>query len=123
MFTKLTDDYDCWPASARCDSPGALERTLIERRADIELLGYITDAEADYSYHDFAFIRLDGQWYMLETSGCSCPSPSETWSVKVGPVSASGLRAAVESARDVYGPTASQWDEFVAMCADAEAVS
>lgn len=121
MFTKL-DEYD-WPAHAGyggCHTDDA-ERALVARRADIEVLGYITDAEADYSFHDFAFIRLDGQWYVLETSGCSCPSPKDEWQVSVGPVPVDGLRTAVDSMRSDWGPTARQWGEFVAMCDAAEA--
>ena len=123
MFTKLTEDD--WPAHPGYDDKDphtdSVAGNLVARRADIEVLGYITDAEALYSYHDFAFIRLDGFGYMLETSGCSCPSPKDTWCVTVGPVSAAELRAAVEAKRDDYGPTARQWSEFEEMFAAAEA--
>jgi hypothetical protein len=116
------DEWD-WPAHADALPTDALGMALVERRADIEVLGYITDAEADYSFHDFAFIRLDGQWYVLETSGCSCPSPAEEWQISVGPVAVDGLRAAVDAMRSDWGPTARQWGEFVAMCDAAEAES
>lgn len=38
-----------------------------------------------YEYSDKALIELDGQFYLLTNSGCSCPSPSETWVVEAGP--------------------------------------
>lgn len=37
------------------------------------------DPHADYSYDDWALCELDGLYYAFNTSGCSCPSPSETW--------------------------------------------
>ena len=37
------------------------------------------DPCASYSYDDFALILLDKKYYVVETSGCSCPSPGETW--------------------------------------------
>lgn len=37
------------------------------------------DPHADYSYNDWALCELDGLFYVFYTSGCSCPSPSETW--------------------------------------------
>lgn len=40
------------------------------------------DPFADYGYYDWALAELDGVFYAFETSGCSCPSPYETWSLR-----------------------------------------
>jgi hypothetical protein len=37
------------------------------------------DPHAFYSYDDYALAELDGAYYAFNTSGCSCPSPDETW--------------------------------------------
>ena len=44
-----------------------------------ETLVETEDPHADYSYDDYALAVLDEQFYVFNTSGCSCPSPSETW--------------------------------------------
>jgi hypothetical protein len=39
----------------------------------------------------------EAQLFMLQTSGCSCPSPQETWSVEAGPC------ATLQELRDALG--------------------
>lgn len=85
-------DYD-WIANPRCqlrNEPS--EAKLIARRSDILVLGEIRDAEASYSYDDWALIKLDSDYYLLSTVGCSCPDPSETWSVQMGPTTLQDIR-------------------------------
>lgn len=38
-----------------------------------------SDPHSCYDYDDYALAELDGVYYVFNTSGCSCPSPSETW--------------------------------------------
>lgn len=54
-------------------------------RKDMIIIGGITDDEASYSYYDWALVKLYGRYLLFATSGCSCPSPSETWRVELGP--------------------------------------
>lgn len=102
---------------------GGDERKLIDRRAEVEVCDLeVHDAEANYSYHDYALVRLDGLWYLLETSGCSCPSPSETWTITFGPDTLKNIRLAVkEDAKNSgFGLTTSQADDFTKMFARAK---
>jgi len=77
---KLTDSD--WVGAPECESRGTDEDLLIRRRDEIEVLAEISDPDACYSYDELAVVRLPGEGYFLcQTSGCSCPSPSETWGV------------------------------------------
>ena len=98
--------HDCqrlgWIAHPSCESPGEVEEFLIEHREDIEVIAEIADAQACYDYDDWALIcvpirgrnRRDS-FYLLNTSGCSCPSPRETWSVHTGPANLGVIQAEV----------------------------
>lgn len=112
---KLTE-YD-WMASPDCEAPGADEALLISRRDDIDVIGTVEDAEADYSYDDWALIRLDGAYWVLSTSGCSCPSPRETWRAEVGPLSLDEVRTYFLDAAGEkgFGVTKHQHAEFMAL--------
>lgn len=90
-------------------------KKLIARRAELDVIGRVNDAEADYSYDDYALVRLGAKYYLLNTSGCSCPSPTETWVIAHGPV---GLEAMKTYLLDVdkvhgYGVTHRQHKEFL----------
>lgn len=39
------------------------------------------DPHACYSFDDYALCELDGVYYVINTAGCSCPSPAEEWEV------------------------------------------
>ena len=92
----LEVDYREWIAHPDINRPAEKEQTLIDRRDEIEVFGEISDDEASYSYDNWALIRLDGKFYLLQTSGCSCPSPSETWGIAIGPVTLAEARAHIE---------------------------
>lgn len=93
---KIEGEYN-WIAHERCENASTREQNLIARRDEIEVFGEISDDEASYSYDDWALIRLDGQFYLLQTSGCSCPSPSETWGIAVGPATLAEVRAHIDT--------------------------
>jgi hypothetical protein len=115
-----------WVGSDRCEDVGEHERELIDRRADVEVLGEVQDADACYSYDDYALVRLDDAYYLLRTSGCSCPSPSETWAVHLGPTTLDAIEAHLRDNKTTgaaYGVTDRQFDEFVAMIASARAAA
>ena len=64
------------------DRTGALtaeERAFIEGRERAITIAEASDDRMAYEYDDWALCELDGVYYVFETSGCSCPSPSETW--------------------------------------------
>lgn len=121
MPGALLDDGD-WVAHPGCEFPGDRERELIENRKDLIIYGYIEDAEANYSYHDFALVSLYENYYLLSTSGCSCPSPSETWGIDMGPGTLPDLLKTLVDNRAsgaCYGVTKRQFDEFLAIFATA----
>lgn len=121
MPGALLDDGD-WVAHPDCESPGDRERELIENRKDLVVYGYVSDAEADYSYCDFALVSLREKYYWLSTSGCSCPDPRETWSVDTGPCTLpEALKEIVDErvSGACYGVTKRQFDEFLAILATA----
>lgn len=69
-----------------------VEQVLVARRYELEILGGVTDETASYSYDDWALCELDGEYYLFSTSGCSCPSPNETWRVEIGPATLQEIR-------------------------------
>ena len=104
-----------WVGHPNCDTKRPLEELLIARRADIELLGTIEDKDASYSYDDFALVRLDADYYLLNTTGCSCPSPSETWHVEIGPATLDEIEAFLLGGHyQGYTVPKRQMDEFLA---------
>lgn len=89
--------YDCeeyhWVAHKNIGaSSGSAEEFLIQHRYEIEIIGGIQDNTASYSYDDWALCELKGKYYMLSTSGCSCPSPTETWRIEKGPATLTEIR-------------------------------
>lgn len=57
------------------------ETFFVENSDRAETIAESSDPFADYSYDNWALAVLDGKYYVFNTSGCSCPSPSETWSL------------------------------------------
>ncbi len=55
------------------------ERHFVENHDRAETLAESSDPDASYDYDDYALALLDGRYYVFNTSGCSCPSPEETW--------------------------------------------
>jgi hypothetical protein len=87
---KLTkdDDYSCyfyWVGSPAAENMSEEMKVLSDRRFEIEIHGGVSDESLSYAYDEMALCELDGQFYLLSTSGCSCPSPSETWDIDIGP--------------------------------------
>jgi hypothetical protein len=48
-------------------------------RDDLVVWGGADDPEASYSYDETALVSYDTEFFVVQTGGCSCPSPSETW--------------------------------------------
>jgi hypothetical protein len=119
-----TVDVESWIAHPRCLNQSDETRKLIARRSEIEVIGEVSDAEADYSFDDYALIRLDSDYYLLNTSGWLCPSPDEEWGIAFGPCSLSDMRTHITSFNNVgvyrYGVTKRQFAEFIAMVDEAE---
>lgn len=110
-----------WVGHPSCESPSEDERKLIDGRDRIRGIGYVNDAEAYYSYDDYALVQFDGAFYLLNTSGCSCPLPYETWHIVVGPASLDAIEAHLrdEAGEKGYGVTKRQHDEFMELVAEA----
>lgn len=92
------------------------ERYLEQYRYELEIHGGVSDDEASYSYDDFALIEApNGTFYMLETSGCSCPSPSETWRIEARGTLKDIRDYVLEDAKTGYGVIKNQTGEFIAL--------
>lgn len=95
--------------------------TFSEKRKDMIIIGGITDDEASYSYDDWAIVYLDGAFYLFSTSGCSCPSPSETWRVECGPSTIREIREKISRGDyDGYTVPGKQMQEFMEVLDYAE---
>ena len=94
--------------------------TLVACRDRVEVIGEVTDAEADYSYNNYCLVHLDNKYYLLNTSGCSCPSPTETWGISFGPCSFREMTRHIKEG-GFYNATNRQQDEFLAMLDNAKA--
>jgi len=104
---------------ARDDAGNETEQMLVKRRYDLEIVGGVQDKEASYSYDEWALCKLDGQYYLLSTSGCSCPSPSETWRLEIGPATLAQIDAHVRSgAYDGYTLPKKQEEDFLKLLRD-----
>lgn len=88
-----------WPGHPQCEHApdGSIERDMINNNTELEVIGGVEDPNASYSYDDFALVRFRGELYLLESSGCSCPSPSETWRVVHGPATKEELVAVIKA--------------------------
>lgn len=94
--------------------PESGEDELSKRRYDMEIIGGIVDAEASYSYDDWALVELDKNFYLFSTSGCSCPSPSETCRLEIGPATLDQIEEHVKSENyEGYTVPKRQLDEFL----------
>jgi len=94
---------------------------LIANRDRIEVIGVVTDAEASNGFDDYALVLLDGSYYLLRTSGCSCPRPEEEWGITFGPATLAQVhRHLLDVDKEAgYGVTKRQHDEFMVMVYDA----
>lgn len=71
-----------WPGHPDAAVKGATEESLRDWPDQWSLLRVEEDPDACYSYDDLALMRHSGGRYVLvRTTGCSCPSPTETWGV------------------------------------------
>lgn len=61
------------------DNLSANEKILVDGRERANTIAFSEDPAACYSYDDWALVELEGCYYIVNTSGCSCPSPDETW--------------------------------------------
>lgn len=87
-FKPLDGDqyYNCptgyyWVGHPRCDNKDKEERILIDNRDKLWFIDGVSDPDADYSYDEYALVQYKRIYYVCNTSGCSCPDPTETWSV------------------------------------------
>ena len=92
-----------WIAHPNRSPNNKLEQKLVKNRYQLEIYGGVSDPEAHYSYDDVALVRLDNDYYLLRTSGCSCPSPSETWWIEKGPSTLDEIKKHVVNNVDGFG--------------------
>lgn len=105
-----------WVAHKRGGSDNTIDKILISRRLELDIIGGVTDDEASYNYDDWALCKLDNDYYLLSTSGCSCPSPTETWRTEKGPATLLEIRKhVVDGDYDGYTMPKRQLSDFVAL--------
>lgn len=110
-----------WVAHPDCTKPSEEENKLIGNRGNILVIGEVADANASWSYDDWAIILFDKKYYLLNTSGCSCPSPTETWGIVFGPSSLRDLEEHITTAYDTeYSVVGRQMSEFTAIIEQEE---
>lgn len=110
----LSNSYGEWIAHPKCSRPTEHELDLIGHRGDILVYAEISDDEASYSYDDFALVKLKTKWYLLNTTGCSCPDPNETWNIQIGPATLKEIREFVSGGNyDGYTVPKKQIDQFL----------
>ncbi len=63
------------------DKLDADEAFFVDNAERAVLIAESSDPNANYDYNDYALCELDGRFWLFNTSGCSCPSPTETWCV------------------------------------------
>ena len=94
---KIDTDSDDYHNTFNWVAHPASNLDLEDRRKDMIVLGGITDDDASYSYDYWALVLLDGRYYSFSTSGCSCPSPSETCRIEIGRSTLDGIQKHIES--------------------------
>lgn len=127
-MSKLIEDkpYDhefYWVGApeALAYNPSPVMELLIENRYKLDILGGVHDKNADYSYDDWALVKLKDKYYLLSTSGCSCPSPNETWTVQIGPATLKQIRKFVSKGNYTgYSLPRDQEEDFMALLDKAE---
>lgn len=98
-----------------------VDADMVANRDQIEYFGGVEDNDSSYSYDDWALVRFRGAFYLLSTSGCSCPSPTETWGVQMGPLTIAEIRARLEAGEYAgYTVPGKQMNDFMALLDDAE---
>lgn len=91
-YPRRIEEQD-WPGHGACNQPNDKERFLIANRDKFQIYGEIEDKEMSYEYDEYAVIGDGSQFWLLQTSGCSCPSPTETWKIDCGPCSLPEIEA------------------------------
>jgi hypothetical protein len=82
-WIAVHDGSSGWSSSGRTrGSLSGVERFFVDNIARAVTICESSDPDASYSYDDYALCELDGAFYLFNTSGCSCPSPNETWCVQ-----------------------------------------
>lgn len=65
---------------------------LFSSPVEVVVPGY-DDPHLSYEFDITDIVRVEGQWYIVGDSGCSCWSPGDSPSVDFGPSDLDGLRA------------------------------
>lgn len=92
---------------ARTDGLTPDELFFCENSDRAKVIAESSDPHSSYYYDDYALAELDGAYYAFNTSGCSCPSPDETWGL-IFKGSRDELLAFLDS-----GGGSEAWNEFL----------
>jgi len=77
---KYAKDHD-WVGSYTTNV-GDDERVLCENRDKVQIVAEASDDSLSWEFDYLAVAYLRGHGYFIcQATGCSCPSPSETWGV------------------------------------------
>lgn len=101
-MTKNNLDEWNWIANPKASNPTPEAQKLIDNRSKIKVINELNLSE-DYEYDEWALIKLDKNYYVLNTSGCSCPDPNETWGIVFGPGTLSKIKKEIKDYLDKCG--------------------
>jgi hypothetical protein len=122
MKLDFNDKYGpyYWVAHPDANPTDPVEQALCKHRYELEIIGGVEDEEADY-YDDFALVEWRGAYYRFQTCGCSCPPPSETWQIDIGPASLDEIKAFLEGGHySGYSVPKRQMGEFLKLIEEAK---
>jgi hypothetical protein len=86
-----------WVGAGAGGGQNPIDQVFKENRHKIEIIGGVVDHNLSYEYDEFALVRWKSKLYLLETSGCSCPSPDETWGTVHGPITKTELTKEIKA--------------------------
>lgn len=102
-----------WPGHPAGTASSSAEISLRDEPARWKCLRVTSDPAADYSYDDLALmLRDDGLYVLVETSGCSCPSPIETWGTVCEGSLADMVARCERDRNDWHGTFHGPWEEM-----------
>lgn len=67
-------------------------KDLAKKKYLMVVLGGLEDPAASYSFDMFCIVKLQNQFYVFSTAGCSCPSPEENCVLEFGPGSLADVK-------------------------------
>ncbi len=84
------------PAWATCCNAGPLYNE------EVELISFYADENLLYEFDEACVVKFEGMFYLLHTSGCSCPLPEDNAIIYAGPYAS--IRELIHSSNVTNAP-------------------